>query len=40
MKKDERDRGNVARVLDKRNACRVLFGNPKGKRLLGGHRNR
>jgi hypothetical protein len=30
--------GHVARMQEKRNACRLLVGMPEGKRLLGRHR--
>jgi hypothetical protein len=32
--------GHVARMVEKRNACRILVGNPEGKRPLGRPRRR
>jgi hypothetical protein len=32
--------GNVARIGEKRNACRILLGRPEGKRPLGRPRSR
>jgi hypothetical protein len=32
--------GHVARMEEKRNACRILVGNPEGKRQLGRPRRR
>jgi hypothetical protein len=32
--------GNVARIGEKRNACRILVGKPEGKRQLGRPRRR
>jgi hypothetical protein len=32
--------GHVARMGEKRNACRIFYGKPKGKRSLGRRRRR
>jgi hypothetical protein len=32
--------GHVARIEDKKNACKILVGKPEGKRLLGRQRCR
>jgi hypothetical protein len=39
VKKDEMG-GHVARMGEKRNACRILVGKPEGKRPLGRSRRR